>query len=178
MRIKNKFARMLLAVMMLGVPAGGVVAVTSTSAQAAACYGASCTGRNPQGTCNGSDAKTVGAMNVNLAGQNQGMLELRWSPSCVANWGRFTPYWRWESGLAESEIAIFARVTVWNPGAPSQGTAYNARYFVGESTYSFMTDGRPRACTGVEVFHLHNAGNPSGAPGDMESLGWFWGPCY
>lgn len=174
----SRRVRLLLALIALIAAVVPSTVVVASPAQAAACYGAGCTGRNPQGTCNGSDAKTVGAMNVRLNGTNEGMLELRWSPSCIANWGRFTPYWRWEDGLAASGIAIWARVTVWNPGAPSQGTAYHARYFAGESTYSYMTDGRPQACTGVEIFHVHNAGNPSGAPGDPESQGWFWGPCY
>lgn len=172
MRIKGMVRRLAVSVAAIVAMTGGVVAVTSAPAAAAACYGAGCTGQNPEGRCNG-DAKTVGAMDVN----REGIIELRWSPSCVANWGRFTPYSRTEAGYAAAGIAFYARVTVWNAGAPSQGTAYHGLN-LGESTYSHMTDGRPRACTGVEIFHIYNAGNPSGAPGDMQSQGWFWGPCY
>lgn len=173
MRIRGMVRRLAVSVAAIVAMTGGVVAVTAAPAAAAACYGASCTGQNPEGRCNG-DAKTVGAMDID----HQGMLELRWSPSCVANWGRFTPYWRWEAGLQASGIAMWVRVTVWNPGAPSQGTAYHARYFAGESSYSYMTDGRPKACTGVEIFHDYMPESGSGMPGDMVSQGWFWGPCY
>lgn len=160
-------ARLSLAVVLAVVPAAGVT-VGASPAQAAACYGASCNGLNPEGRCS-HDAKTVGAMHV-----GDGMLELRWSPSCVANWGRFTTYWRTETGMSPKR-GIWARVTVWNPGGPSQGTAHHA-VWLPESTYSNMTDGRPQACTGVEIYHYDRS--ESGAMGSLESTGWWWGPCY
>lgn len=73
---KKRFMRAFLAAVLVVASAAGVVAVTASPAQAAYCYGASCNGQNPQGTCSG-DGRTVGAMNVNLNGQNQGMIELR-----------------------------------------------------------------------------------------------------
>lgn len=147
---------------------GSVMAVAP--AQAAACYGAGCNNLDPMGRCN-HDAKTVGAMDV-----GDGMLELRWSPSCVANWGRFTAYPRTEWGYRAANIVIHARVTVWNPGAPSYGVAYHGRA-VGESTWSNMTDGRPTACTGVEISHIHQSSSGSGAIDETEVIGWTWGPC-
>jgi hypothetical protein len=168
-----RFGR-LLAVVLLVLGLTAAFAVVQAPVQAAACYGASCNGANPEGRCS-HDAKTVGAMHV-----KDGMLELRWSPSCVANWGRYTPYVRNVTGyaLANPPIGIWARVTVWNPGKASYGTAHNADLNIYASTWSHMTDGRPKACTGVEVFHLHTAESGSGAPADMESQGWFWGLCY
>lgn len=151
------------------MPAAGVIVGVSSPAQAAACYGASCNGHNPEGLCS-HDAKTVGAMHV-----GDGMLELRWSPSCVANWGRFTAYERTELSYHRAGRGIWARVTVWNPGGQSYGTAYNAKW-LGQSTYSHMTDGRPRACTGVEIYHYDRS--DSGSVGPLESTGWWWGPCY
>jgi len=167
--IKLHLKKMVAAFALAIVATTATLATTSAPAAAAACYGASCNGLSPERRCAG---QTVGAMHV-----GDGMLELRWSRDCVANWGRFTPYARTEATYAAAGIAIWARVTVWNPGMPSYDTAYHALW-MGESTYSFMTDGRPRACTGVEIFHVYNAGNPSGAPGDMQSQGWWWGPCY
>ena len=141
MKIREALQRFCVAAAVIILPVMGVVAVSAAPAQAAACYGASCTGRNPEGACNG-DARTVGAMNVNLNGSNEGMIELRWSQSCTANWGRFTPYWRTEAGYAASGIGVWARVTVWNPGAPSQDTAHHADFFVCRSVDVLVHDRR------------------------------------
>src|SRR5476649_1249641 len=54
------------------------------------CYGASCTGLDPTGRCD-SDAYTVASIAINADnGVYLGQLDLRYSPSCAANWGRFT----------------------------------------------------------------------------------------
>jgi hypothetical protein len=164
----KRLARLCLAVVLALMPAISVT-VAASPAEAAACYGASCNGLNPEGRCS-HDAKTVGAMDV-----GDGMLELRWSPSCVANWGRFTTYWRTESFMSATGRGIWARVTVWNPGGPSQGTAYHAQWLP-QSTYSRMTNGRLQACAGVEILHYDRTS--SGAVDTPESTGWWWGPCY
>ena len=102
-------------------------------------------------------------------GVKYGILELRYSPSCQSNWGRYTPYnrdaWYW----AKQGVGIWARVTVWNPGGPSYDTAYHATDVTG-SSWSKMVDGTKEACTGVEVYF-------SKKNGDVESQGWNWGPC-
>lgn len=149
----------------------GIVSIAPNPASAAAtggCYGASCNGLDPTERCDG-DAKTVRAMHV-----TDGMLELRWSPSCVANWGRYTPYERTSCFYAAMDppMGILARVTSWNPGGPSQDTAhyYGDSCPVG-SSWSAMVDGRHVACTGVEIiYYTENA--------DRRSIGWTWGPCY
>src|SRR5688572_13453469 len=97
------------------VAATATLVTTSAPATAAACYGASCNGLDPEGLC-GHDARTVGAMDV---GNGDGMLELRWSPGCVANWARFTPNRIREYTYMLSGVGIYARVTVWNPDAAS-----------------------------------------------------------
>ena len=86
------------------------------------------------------------------------MLELRYSRSCVSNWGRYTPYARTASTYAASRIGIYARVTVWNPGRSSYGTANHANDTYG-SSWSQMVDGRITACTGVEVVHVYENGD-------------------
>jgi hypothetical protein len=155
------------AVVVLALAAGLAVSGPSSPANAATggCYGASCNGLDPMGRCD-SDAITVRAMDV-----TDGMLELRYSRSCAANWGRYTPYWRTVFGYGLMGIGIWARVTVWNPGVSSYGSAHNADPNPFASSWSYMTDGRPTACTGVEVMHTHGSG-------DNESMGWTWGPCY
>ena len=136
------------------------------SAATGGCYGASCNGLNPSDRCDG-DARTVAAKAV-----KDGMLELRWSPSCVANWGRYTPYDRTATTYAKMGIVLYARVTTWNSGKPSVGTAYHALGVYG-SSWSQMVDGRTTACTGVEV----RTSKDDPPPGWEDSV-WNWGPCY
>ena len=128
------------------------------------CYGSGCNGLNPSGRCD-SDAITVASMATSW-----GQLDLRYSPSCKSNWGRYTPYARSASFFATQGKGIYARVTVWNPGGSSYGVAYEDPGVYG-SSWSKMTDGRPTACTGVEVLI-------TGQNGDEDSQGWIWGPCY
>jgi hypothetical protein len=166
MRVKNPLARLLIAAVMTIVTTSVVVVVAETPALAVACYGASCNGQDPDGRCNGSDTKTVRAMHV-----GDGILELRWSPSCVANWGRFTPYTRTALAYAYNGIGIWVRVTAWNPGGQSYQTAHHGDFWITDSSWSQMVDGTKAACTGVEIFHVRNGA-------DYESQGWWWGPCY
>lgn len=65
-----------------------LVAPRAADAATGGCYGAGCNGLNPMGRCN-SDAITVRSIPV-----QDGILDLRYSPSCKANWGRYNPYWR------------------------------------------------------------------------------------
>lgn len=112
------------------------------------CYGSSCKGLNPVGRCD-SDAVTVKAIHV-----KDGLLELRWSPSCVANWGRYTPYSRTVDAYAVSGIVIHASMIAWNPAGQFYPTAHHA-VALGGSSWSQMVDGRWTACTAVEVVHSH-----------------------
>ncbi|MER7900720.1 DUF2690 domain-containing protein [Streptomyces sp. NPDC096046] len=70
---------------------------TTSPASAATCSGSACDGKNPSTYCQ-SDARTVQSVKL-----GQALLELRYSPSCRAAWGRisnasydtrdqFTPY--------------------------------------------------------------------------------------
>ena len=52
---------------------------------AATCYGSSCTGLYPDGTSCANDAQTV--RSTTLSGR---LIELRYSPSCRAAWGRIS----------------------------------------------------------------------------------------
>lgn len=65
--------------------------VTAPPASAAtSCYAASCNGLNPAATICQNDARTVAE-----SGDPMGAMELRYSPTCRAAWGRFkisTPY--------------------------------------------------------------------------------------
>ena len=142
--------------------AGGLASV-APAANAASCYGSSCAGKNPSGTSCERDARTVGAMTVG----GDGMLELRYSPSCKANWGRFSTYWRSDLFNMNAGTGIsYARVTSWNPGGRSRGVADWRTNGLSATWWSKMVDGTKRACTGVEL-----VSQPS------DSQGWTWGPC-
>ncbi|MET8770911.1 DUF2690 domain-containing protein [Streptomyces sp. NPDC004658] len=63
--------------------AGGLVAAPSASA-ATSCLGSSCNGLNPGSTTCANDARTVAEGTGPVSA-----VELRYSPSCRAAWGRF-----------------------------------------------------------------------------------------
>ena len=112
-------------------------------------------------------------------GYYAGQLDLRYSPSCKANWGRYTAPSGWREIMNDSmgiPIPITGRVTAWNPGGVSQQTVQGNVFrfsLRGYTVWSYMVDGRGLACTGVEpVF-----GSPSSQFPSLESKGWFWGPC-
>lgn len=134
------------------------------------CYGYGCTGKNPAHTTCQNDAKTIGAMDV----QGSGMLELRWSRSCNASWGRFSTYWLYDWTNSGGTGIVYARVTAWNPGRPSQDvTGQSIGVFGGASWWTAMVTGTTWSCTGVELY----AQDKNTAYNDRYSLGWKWGPC-
>lgn len=142
----------------------GVAVIAPTPALAAPCSGASCHGLDPDGRCS-ADAVTVNSMEV-----RDGLLELRYSPSCKANWGRYTMWVRNAATYLRFGAGMHARVTAWNPGEPSAGTAHMADVNPFASSWSQMVDGTKAACTGVELTHINGS--------DWEHYGWTWGPCY
>lgn len=78
----------LLATVAISVGVAGPVAAAPTDAGAtiaAGCYGASCNGQDPAAMGCAGDAYTPAHINT-----AQGFIELRYSPSCAANWGRIT----------------------------------------------------------------------------------------
>ncbi len=181
MSAKRPSSRLLRLVSALIVALGlAMFAVPAVPASAATggCYGASCTGLDPTGRCDG-DAYTVYSIAINDAALYLGQLDLRYSPSCKANWGRFS------TASGSRYIALWnynqptpygGRVTAWNPGGVSQQPVQRyptceAAPFSTCSFWSKMVDGRGTACTGVEPYTRTLNGN------GPESRGWYWGPC-
>lgn len=160
-------------------------APTTASAATGGCYGAGCNGLDPAGRCDG-DAITVASKDI-----TSGILELRYSRSCAANWGRYTPYKSGAYGRFFTNTSHIARVTSWNPGGTSYGAAHYEASISGFSTsWSQMVDGTKAACTGVGISsggQVHGStprtdltpeavdDNP---PIDWEDEVWNWGPCY
>ncbi len=146
-------------------------------ANTSGCYGASCHSKNPSRLCD--DGITVASKAV-----VDGMLELRYSPSCKSNWGRYTPYWNTATGYTATGTTLHARVTAWNPNGPSVNSAHSdTTWYQFGTSWSQMVDGTKAACTGVELRYsgeewksgqtYHN--NP---PTGWDDKLWQWGPCY
>lgn len=150
--------------------------ITSASAAVGGCHGARCTGLDPTNRCDG-DAVTVASISVDNWFASPGQLDLRYSRSCEANWGRFTPYTRYVNSMAlGAPVPLWGRVTVWNPGDSSQPTVQSrhSKPLFG-SDWSMMVDGTKTACTGVEVFWISDYRGYG--PGTVEATEWVWGPC-
>lgn len=159
------------------VLAASAAVAETAEANTGGCYGPDCTGKDPTGLCDG-DAYTVASKAINTHHGYAGQLELRYSPSCAANWGRFTiahgprELLRLAVGLPDP---IYGRVTVWNPGEPSEERVNLDRTSPQDlSQWTNMVDGTKTACTGVEV--LYSEGDPY-VMKKPESTGWIWGPC-
>ncbi|MFN8074356.1 MAG: DUF2690 domain-containing protein [Kineosporiaceae bacterium] len=74
---------------------GGVAAPAAHAASKPDCMGSACNGKNPSGTSCASDAKSVWKHQVTTYGemyddQIQYLVEIRYSPSCLASWTRIT----------------------------------------------------------------------------------------
>lgn len=146
------------------------------------CYGASCIGLNPYDFC-GQDAITVAYSNAEAPGAGYaGLLELRYSPSCAANWGRFTitdgTFFGdiLDAAGVGSPTPLYGRLTVWNPGEPSQPHIAESLDSKEGSIWTYMVDGTKKACVGVEPFYL-DAKFGIWASKKYHSGGWIWGPC-
>jgi hypothetical protein len=165
-----------LGLVIVTIAAGLFLTPASPAAASATGRCASCAGLDPTNRCDG-DAYTVASYGISTDEGYAGNLDLRYSPSCKANWGRFTAAFgptQWLRQALGAPIPIYGRVTAWNPGGPSQPTVNaNISLIPGFSSWSRMVNGTGLACTGVEVFF----GAISTNSGDIYSKGWFWGPC-
>lgn len=168
-------ARTWAVIVSLTITVGTTIGLASPAAASSTCYGESCVGLNPALTSCANDAKTIGAMDV----MGSGMLELRWSRSCNASWGRFSTYWLYDITNASAKTGIsYARVTAWNPGQPSQEVIESRTgTFTGSTYWTGMVSGDTWSCTGVELLAQDAPATGSNWYTDTTSLGWVWGPC-
>jgi len=97
----RKYLRRAVAVLAtsMAVTVGGIAVATPAHASVG-CWGDWCSGRDPQATGCAADAYTVAWVDVTGA-----RLELRWSPTCKTNWGRYQQYPRgWFMGNVPLEL--------------------------------------------------------------------------
>ena len=125
--------RKTLMAMVLGaaVVAGGAALAPAAVAQpAVSCYGAGCNGKDPaRAGCN-ADAKTVGT-----GSSWEGVVYLRYSPSCHANWARI------------DGVPTFANPTIWVQNKLGNKVQYTLP-LLAPSGWSDMVNGYPLAEAG------------------------------
>lgn len=85
-------------------------ATAATPAQAAACYGATCHGKDPQAYCNGDATTPVPGIWIGGASK-LAYLELRYSHSCAAAWARISHAKPWAPKDAYAPTAWVIRNT-------------------------------------------------------------------
>lgn len=154
----------------------GLTLSLSSPAQAATdgCYGAGCTGLDPQGLCDG-DAYTVASEWVDGAA----LLEFRYSPSCRASWARISVAQNsqaWLRLLSSTGNVIDVRASVWIEGEPSQGILNMAGDGLHYTKWTGMVDGTVENCVGGEA-KLAVPGATDYSPSEMSWGPWVWGPC-
>jgi len=158
-----------------------ILPITSTSAYAAPCYGASCIGLDPVKYCS-NDAITVASeavvdQKLGYAGQ----IDLRYSRSCAANWGRFSATFGKREVIRFGLLSLYyvddGAISAWNPGQPSQKTIWSeGGSVVGlfrQTRWTYMVDGTKKACVGVRPHYITPVPSDHG---DFAS--WFEGPCF
>lgn len=96
MRFTNRLGGVLAAVAVL-VTASATMLPAQSAQAAVGCYGDYCSGKDPNATGCGADAKTVASTTVDFrtwwgAYVDVGTLEVRWSAKCKTNWARLSMF--------------------------------------------------------------------------------------
>ncbi|MER5466739.1 DUF2690 domain-containing protein [Streptomyces sp. NPDC002668] len=116
----------------------GSLALTAGPANAASCYGSSCKGRNPQTAGCGADAVTLHSVTTPYGIR----VELRWSETCGAAWGRILNAWPGDLVIVEGSGYV----------------TYQATVKTGHDAFTAMVDDRyprtARACGGANTRDL------------------------
>ncbi|MFH9983394.1 DUF2690 domain-containing protein [Streptomyces sp. NPDC017179] len=116
------------------VATGVALAPTAQAAPTAGCSGSRCKGLEPTAQGCASDAYTVTSVST-----SQGLVELRYSPSCRANWAR----------ISNAAPGTWFWVQQCNDG-------YSEQYYVPSgytSAYTYMVDGTVLTRAGNAVAH-------------------------
>jgi Protein of unknown function (DUF2690) len=119
-----------------GLLSVALLGASATSALAAPCYGATCTGKSPTIGCN-ADATSLIVKDYTAEDSAHFRVEVRYSRACNAAWGRLTVW--------SGNIVGFA-LSAWNPGAPSQGLDGPG------TSWTRMIDGGPQDCAGTQFY--------------------------
>lgn len=82
-----KTMKRLASVLLTSVLVGVLTIIAMPRANAVTCYGDYCSGKDPQ-----TSGCSAGAYTVASKAFQNGILEIRWSPTCKTNWARVTVY--------------------------------------------------------------------------------------
>jgi len=77
---------------LLALSCASMTLLAPAQASAASCFGNYCSGKDPKQTRCGEDGITVASAQIPGTEGPIGILELRWSRKCQANWARVTAY--------------------------------------------------------------------------------------
>lgn len=113
--------------------------IDAQPAEAATCDRTSCVGRDPSTTSCAGDARTILFRDYRAENYASFRIEVRYSPSCRAAWGRLTVWSGSNVGFA---------LSAWNPNAPSVGTVGGN----GNTSWTAMIDGVPADCAGSHFY--------------------------
>ena len=127
--------RQLAAVAVAGLVSVGLLGAGVQSASAAPCYGSTCTGQSP--TLCSSDATSLIVRDFTAENSAHFRVEVRYSRTCNAAWGRLTVWSGTNVGFA---------LSAWNPGSASQGLDGPG------ATWTRMIDGTPQDCAGTQFY--------------------------
>lgn len=131
------------------------------------CYAASCEGLDPSKTNCVDDAYTGASQEL-----EDGILELRYSPSCRANWARYTQYGeetvaRWIRDVVGDMARTATKAWIWIPGKAPVDSINNSlegrfdSFGPGDTTWTAMVDGTERVCTSISVVYSETSAGGS-----------------
>lgn len=190
--VKRPISRIVVLTMLLMVSAAGTIVSTQLTASAAptsSCYGSSCTDLDPSKTTCQNDAVTIWSTYAKPPGEatpgnGYGVLDMRYSSSCHANWVRFTA-WGGIGGILDNLFALTAGVDarpwIWRDGVANypRGTAGRSpitALTAGTSTWTAMITADGRTCMSADIYDY---GDKSKMGGGFETsdLGNFTAGC-
>lgn len=137
--IRLKATRFLMSLVMLVGSGAGLLVATAQPASAADCDSATCAGRDPSVTSCAGDGRTILFRDFKAENYASFRIEVRYSPSCRAAWGRLTVW---------SGNSVGFALSAWNPNSPSVGTVGRN----GNMSWTRMIDGVPPDCAGSHFY--------------------------
>lgn len=156
--------------------------VPSTAAEASSspsCYGQTCDGKDPAATNCTEDNHTIYSKEAIVDGVSYGVVELRYSPSCYANWVRFAP-WGGLRGLLGTVTGgeVSGKPWIWRLGVPnSLRGGINESSPAGLSaptTWTSMVTAEGTTCWSVQIYYTESS---TSGEGGRNVLGTYDAPC-
>lgn len=174
-------AKLLISALLVAVSVFGFTATAASADNQRSCYGQLCDGLDPsQTTCAGDASTLMSRHAVTGTGEDIGLLELRYSPSCHSNWVRFTPWFGVRSWFANgmAEAPAYGRPWIWREGVPNSLRGYANQSSVADlrvqTVWSQMVTADGTTCSSVGLYQLNMKGS---GQINYDPLGSYNAPC-